>query len=208
MSWAATPVGRGVRASTVAGLAVALAVLAHVAACGELPSSPVTACGGALAARVCWGNAARRMSPRRIAGLVAGVQAGLHLAFAMTVPPEPGANTHHGFSTGTAGTAHSATGIDLLPGGPRMALAHVGAALLLAWWLSAGERLLWRAARGVAVVARRAVGHLRRRRRPAVVCPLPARTEPRRRPPARRAPQLAQLVHLVVRRGPPNLLPA
>ncbi|WP_055407280.1 hypothetical protein [Frankia sp. ACN1ag] len=188
----------------MAVLAVALSVGAHRAACGELPSPTVTACGGALALRVCWGSTGRRMSLRRIAGLVASVQAGLHLAFTVTMPSNHEAHAHHGFPTGTAGTAPGVEGIDFLPGGPRMALAHLSAALLLAWWLSAGERLLWRAARGAAAVARRAAGRLRRRRRPAVVCPLPARAVPRCRPATDRAPQLAQLVHLVIRRGPPN----
>ncbi|MCK9921361.1 hypothetical protein MXD61_05530, partial [Frankia sp. AgPm24] len=204
VSWAATPVGRGARASTVAVLAVALAVGAHLVACSELPNPLATACGSALALRVCWGSTGRRMSLRRIAGLVACVQAGLHLAFTVTMAPNHEAHAQHGFPTGTAGTAQGVEGIDLLPGGPRMALAHLGAALLLAWWLSAGERLLWRAARGAVAVARRAADHLRRRRRPAVVCPLPARATPRCRPATDRAPQLAHLVHLVVRRGPPN----
>ncbi|CUU56827.1 hypothetical protein Ga0074812_10947 [Parafrankia irregularis] len=209
MIWAATPVGRGARASAVSVLAVVLAVVAHVAACDRLPSLPVTACGSLLALRVCWGNTGRRMAPPRLGGLVLGVQAGLHLGFAMT---EPAHGTHrglpaHGSMTMPTGALDSA-GIDLLPGGARMALLHLAAALVLAWWLSVGERLLWRAARGAAAVARRAAGRLRRRRTHGL-CPLPVLAVARqRRPAADRAPHLVQLVHLVVRRGPPDPRPA
>ncbi|WP_054565693.1 hypothetical protein [Frankia sp. R43] len=208
MSWAATPNGRGVRASVLAAMAVALAVVAHLAACGELPSLPVTGCGLALAFRVCWGCSGRQMSPRRIVGLVITVQAGLHLAFAMTARSAHSVTSHHHSAGGVEGVTHRADGIDLLPGGPRMALAHLCAAFLLSWWLSTGERLLWRVARRTAAVARRAAVRLRRRLRPQTGCPLPARAVLRCRPPAGRAPALAQLVHLVVRRGPPPLTPA
>ncbi|ORT53460.1 hypothetical protein KBI5_06975 [Frankia sp. KB5] len=197
------------RASVLAAMAVTLAVVAHLAACGELPSLPVIGCGGLLALRVCWGCSGRRMSLRRIAGLVTTVQAGLHLAFAMTGRSTHSAAFHHHSAAGPVDVSHGAEGIDLLPGGPRMAFAHLCAALLLSWWLAAGERLLWRVARRTAAVARRAAGRLRRRLYPPTGCPLlPARAVARRRPPAGQAPALAQLVHLVVRRGPPLLAPA
>ncbi|MEX5636663.1 hypothetical protein [Parafrankia sp. FMc2] len=208
MSWAATPAGRGVRASALAVIAVALAVAAHLAACGEPPSLPVTGCGVALAFRVCWGCSGRRMSLRRIAGLVTTVQAGLHLAFAMTARPTQVAASHHHAAVGPVDLSDGAAGIDLLPGGPRMALAHLCAALLLSWWLAAGERLLWRIARRTAAVARRAAVHLRRRLRPPAWRPLPTQTVRWCRPPTGRAHALAQLVHLVVRRGPPDPAPA
>lgn len=89
-----------------------------------------------------------------------------------------------------------------------MALAHLCAALLMSWWLSAGERLLWRVARRTAAVARRAAARLHRRRRPTAGHPLPTCAVPRCRPPAARAAALAQLVHLVIRRGPPISAPA
>jgi hypothetical protein len=190
-----------VRALTVAAMAVGLVVAAHVAACGRLPPLPVTGCGAALAARVCWGVASRRMSMRRLAGLVLCVQAGLHVAFAVTAPgagSAVGHGSHHG--------AHGGAGVDLLPGGPAMALAHLCAALLLALWLAAGERLVWRVARGASAVMRRAAGRSRRRR-VCPVCPAP----PRPAPPVRPRPRvrgLVGLVHVVVRRGPPVVSPA
>ena len=47
--------------------------------------------------------------------------------------------------------------LNLLPGGPLMALSHLGAAVALAGWLRAGERLLWRVAGRVAVAVLRTV---------------------------------------------------
>ncbi|WP_322780031.1 hypothetical protein [Frankia sp. Cas4] len=214
MTWAATPVGRGARAATVAALALGLAVAGHRAACGRLPSVPVMGLGAMVTARVCWGSAQGRMSAWRLSALVVGVQAGLHLAFAVTEPTAMANGLAGGASIDITDLTHSgdmalqsaAPGVDLLPGGPAMALAHLLAALVLALWLAVGERLLWRAARGTAAVARRVAGRLLRHRigfvRPCVVRPVqPVRW-------LRRAPRLVLLFHVVIRRGPPVLVPA
>jgi hypothetical protein len=195
------------RAAVVAAVAVGLAVAAHVVACGRIPSTPVTAVGSALAARVCWGCAASQLSRRRLAGLVVAVQAGLHVAFAVTGPMPPHATAAsapvYGVpAAGPGGAMHAR--VDLLPGGSAMVAAHLLAALVLAWWLAAGERALWRMARLAVTVARRAVGRVRRRRA------APPRTAVRRRPwGPRRHRQVGRPVllrHVVIRRGPPVLV--
>ncbi|MCK9877318.1 hypothetical protein MXD61_09300 [Frankia sp. AgPm24] len=194
------------RALTVAVAAVLLGLGAHTAACGQLPSLPVTAIGMALTARVCWGAAGRRLSLARLVALVVGVQSALHLAFTLTASAGMAGHASSdsvaavaGAGVGTGGGA--AVGVDLLPGGPIVAVAHLGAALLLAWWLATGERLLWRAARGAVTVARATLRRLRRRAL-TWVHPPPARTPPVRRPPPRTA-GAARVGHDLVRRGPP-----
>ncbi|EIV94675.1 hypothetical protein [Frankia sp. QA3] len=150
------------------------------------------------------------MSRPRTAGLVLVIQLGLHLAFAVSTPAvpvsgggEPPGLPHAEHVGATGGGASS--GVDLLPGGLAMAGAHLLAAVVLAWWLAAGERMVWRAARGAAVVARRVVRRLRRRVSPqrtvAGGCALPVF-----RPVWMRRPVL--LRHVVVRRGPPGAVPA
>ncbi len=153
------------------------------------------------------------MSVRRLAAVVVGVQAGLHFAFAVTEPAgianvSVGAAAGGGSSGVTAIThagdmvSQSAVpGVDLLPGGPAMAIAHLLAAVVLACWLAVGERLLWRAARGAATAARRVARRLLRRHVGSA------------RPPAadlippvwwmRRVSRPALLLHVVTRRGPP-----
>ncbi|CAJ64282.1 putative integral membrane protein; putative Succinyl-CoA ligase domain [Frankia alni ACN14a] len=201
MIWAATRVGRAVRTATVAGVAVGLATAAHLTTCARPPSLPVLGVGAALAARICWGVADRPMCRRRLAGLMLSVQVGLHVAFTLAMPTH-GASRSGGLAgeVGPGGTVgHS--GVNLLPGGPAMAAAHLGAALLLTWWLAIGEHALWRVTSGVVRVARRVVRRLRRRpngtRRPR---PGRAAWKPATNRPVRR---LVLLRHVVIRRGPP-----
>ncbi|WP_239379963.1 hypothetical protein, partial [Frankia sp. CIT1] len=213
VNWAATPVGRGVRAAAVAVLAVLLAVAGHSVACGRLPPLSVMGFGTLVTARVCWGAAKGRMSVRRLAAVVVGVQAGLHFAFAVTEPAgianvSVGAAAGGGSSGVTAIThagdmvSQSAVpGVDLLPGGPAMAIAHLLAAVVLACWLAVGERLLWRAARGAATAARRVARRLLRRHvgsaRPRAADLIPPVWW------MRRVSRPALLLHVVTRRGPP-----
>jgi hypothetical protein len=144
--------------------------------------------------RAGWGLSIRRISFPRLAGLVLAAQAGLHLAFVLSAA---GSRQMPAMS-GARGTM-AGQRLDLLPGGPAMALLHLGAALCLAWWLAAGERLLWRAARGVATVARRTVNRLRPLR-PLVV---PTAVPMSRGPAIDLAVSLCVLRHALIRRGPP-----
>ena len=193
--WAAGRTGRASRAGVLALVTVALATVAHGYACGTVPPWPVLAIGLPLTWRVGWGLSARRISFPRLAGAVLATQAGLHLAFVLS---EAG----HDMQGMDAGPGPSMTGarLDLLPGGPSMALLHLAAAICLAWWMAVGERLLWRAARGVANVARCAAARLRRRQ-PLVVPTSDA--DLCRSVPVRAAVPLLELRHSVIRRGPP-----
>lgn len=179
-----------------------MSVASHEIACGETPSVPVTVAGALLSARVCWGLADRRMSAWRIGWLVLCVQLGLHVAFAVSAagggPASASAQAH-------AHAGHG-PGVDLLPGGPGMAVCHLTAALVLAGWLAVGERLLWRVARTAATAARNVARRLRRRQ--ALALPVPVAPFPpvrrRERPPR----TVAYLSHVVVRRGPPAVASA
>ncbi len=182
----------------LAGLTVGLAVGAHGVSTGTGPSLPVTAVGFLLTCRVGWGVTARQVSPARLVGLVLAIQVCLHVAFAMSAS----GGAHH-YPPPAAGAALvSGHGrVELLHGGLPMIAGHVLAALFLAGWLATGERLLWRAARGAASVARRAARRLRRRTAafpPSAFRPPPAVSP---HPPAAR---LLPLRHAIARRGPPR----
>ncbi|MEX5632821.1 hypothetical protein [Parafrankia sp. FMc2] len=183
----------------LAGLTVGLAVGAHEVSTGTGPSLPVTAVGFLLTCRVGWGVTARRVSPARLVGLVLAIQVCLHVAFAMSAA----GHAHHPASP-APGTALAVPGhgrVELFHGGLPVIAGHVLAALFLAGWLAAGERLLWRAARGAASAARRAARRLRCRPaafRPSAFRPPPAAFP---HPPAVR---LLPLRHAIARRGPPR----
>lgn len=195
-AWAAGRVGRAVRSGVLAALTVTLAAGAHGYSCGTAPSTPIVAVGFLLTWRVGWGLAAQRLRFARLSGLVLAAQAALHLGFVLSA-----AGGEHTMPAPAAPGAGMMDGrLDLLPGGPTMALAHVAAACCLAWWLAIGERLLWRVARGAAALARRAVSRLRRRP-PTVASPGGSRRQPVA--PRVTAPRLLELRHALVRRGPP-----
>ncbi|MCL9797671.1 hypothetical protein, partial [Frankia sp. AgKG'84/4] len=138
----------------LAGLTVSLAAGAHGVATGMRPSLPITAAGLLLTCRVGWGATADRLSPGRLIGLVLAVQVCLHVAFAISAS----GGAHHPAPPSAAQVAvvpeHGT--VDLLHGGLPMLAGHALAALFLAGWLAAGERLLWRVARGAACAVRRA----------------------------------------------------
>lgn len=168
----ATPTLRWVRAAVVAAVASTAGVIAHVSAGGLLPEAPVMALLiGFL--MVC--SAAALGHPgsyQRLAALVVGGQAGVHLVLtavsghggqhapasppAETAPP-PAPLRHGGvhddlavvvYPTPTAqggGAPHWITHLQDDLTGPHllMALAHMGAAAGVAAWLFVGERALW-----------------------------------------------------------------
>ncbi|KPM55456.1 hypothetical protein ACG83_08930 [Frankia sp. R43] len=204
--WAATRSGRTVRGAVLALLTVALAVLAHSGTEPAVPDPAVTVVGFLLTWRVGWGLAARQISRRRLIGLVVAAQGCLHLAFAMASPPgrHPGAGTGMGHIVAHhPESVPGPAGVDLLHGGPRVLGLHLLAAVCLAWWLAAGERLLWRAGRRAATATRRIVRRVRRRLaappRP-VIDPRPTWSHFSRAG----AQRLVLLRYAVARRGPPR----
>lgn len=197
--WAGGRSGRAARAAVFACLTVGLSVAAHRASGGMAPSLPVSVMGLLLTCRVGWGVAATRVSLARLVALVFGVQAGLHLAFAMSAPggqhggPLAAGHTPPGPVTGE--------GVHLLAGGVSALAGHSLATLCLAVWLAAGERLVWRVASRAATAVRRAAGRLRRRR--ARLVP-PAVRLLLRLPHCSGAARLLPLRHVMPRRGPPR----
>lgn len=91
---------------------------------------------------------------------------------------------------------------------PAMLLGHLGAAVLVGWWLRRGEAAVWRILRATATVAREWAAPLRMAL--ALVAALLGRfggraavRPPRRRAEDRRLPKVTALRYSVVRRGPP-----
>ncbi|MEX5636664.1 hypothetical protein [Parafrankia sp. FMc2] len=198
--WAATRCGRAVRGAVLALLTVALAAAAHGRSGPAAPDSWVTVVGFLLTWRVGWGLAARQISRRRLIGLVVAAQGCLHLAFAMASPPgrHSGAGAGHLHSEAVAGSG----GVDLLHGGPTVLGLHLLAAVCLAWWLAAGERLLWRVGRRTATATRRIVRRVRGRLAAPPRPVLGPRLTFSSSVPAAAA-RLALLRYAVARRGPP-----
>jgi hypothetical protein len=170
----AEPPCRGLRASLAAGAAVTLGVIGHAVGGGD-----PTAAGMVL-------SFAAMVGP---SWLLAGRERGLLTIVALQVAAQ---QVVHPLLTLGGGPTVSAVPHDV------MFLAHLLGALVMAVWLSAGERRAWAA-------ARRAVERL------TLLClPLPV-PRPRRpaaapieQPPAR-CPRRRLLRYEVVRRGPPSL---
>ncbi len=126
----ASPAVRSLRAAVFAVLCVLLAAGGHALAMGEAPPVwvqvaavlPISAIGCLLGGR--------ERSLVGIGGATLAAQGGLHLAFDAARPRTamamPGMSMNH---------AHAMT--------PHATAAHVGAALVLTWWLRRGEAALW-----------------------------------------------------------------
>jgi hypothetical protein len=179
------PVYRAARAVVFATVCVGLAITGHMMA-ARAPVPPVAVVGG-LAVMITVGVAlagTERSLPTILAGLLGG-QFMLHALFAAA---------QHGQHLG-----HGAAMAPSSSGGGTMALAHVVAAVVSAWWLRRGERAAWALARRIAAAVVRPARTLRQ-------ALLPLRSAPRRwAVPARSAaPRCGFLRHVVVRRGPPS----
>ncbi len=146
------------RRAALAASALGATLGAHAAATGGLHltrAAPFAWGWIILAATICGSRGARfaPRSPLVTLLMLAGLQAGLHLT--MTAAP---------WAFGIAGHHHAP------PAGPTAIAAHAAAAVLLAWLLLRGERLLDAAVRMVRAI--------RRAMRARDVRPLPARTTP------------------------------
>lgn len=122
---------RSLRAAVFAVLCVLLATGGHVLAVGVAPPVSVQGAGGlaVFAAGLLLGG--RERSLVGIGGGTSAAQGGLHLAFG-AARPHTGTVMH-----GMRMAPH------LHASAPHATAAHVGAALLLTWWLRRGEAAVW-----------------------------------------------------------------
>lgn len=124
---------RSVRAAVFAVLCVLLAAGGHALATGAVPPVwvQVAAVVPVLAAGCLLGG--RERSLAGIGGAMLAVQGGLHLVF-HAAQPHHAAMIMHGMRMAQAhGQALT----------PHATLAHVGAAVVLTWWLRRGEAAVW-----------------------------------------------------------------
>ncbi|MFC9975023.1 MFS transporter [Spirillospora sp. NPDC127200] len=180
------PFIRLARAVVFATVCLALTTAGHAyAACTAVPGGTV-ALGFVLVAGLALVLAGTERSYRTILGALLGAQFGLHVLFVQA----------------TAGTAHHA-GAPLVEeparGGTAMTLAHLGAALVAAWWLRRGEAAAWSLARRVAAATGASWRGLFTARAPAA---LPVRPVVPASAPDRSAVR-APLRHVLISRGPP-----
>jgi hypothetical protein len=167
---------RRVRSTAFAVSAVGLTLGAHATAGGELPAVPLLLLLIALVEAASSTFARRPRGPIPTASALLSTQVVLHGAFALAAPPHAGHSSH----------------VSHLPS-VSMVVAHGIAALVLAFLLSHGERLIKRVGRLLLPVA------LLRPFRPRPASRLVV-VVPRDVPPLR----LAASLHDISRRGPPN----
>jgi hypothetical protein len=127
------------RTAVLSAVVLLLASLAHAAGGGELPASGdlLLASGPLLLAS--WFATRRRLAPAPLVGFVVGAQWLLHGAFG-ALAHGAGAVPHaqHAVATDVVATAQVTHSLST-----SMVAAHTVAAVLVALWLGAGERLLW-----------------------------------------------------------------
>lgn len=172
---------RAARAGVFAASSVALAVGAHRFGGGAQPTRAVlmTALAMSFGFGLLWSRRERR-GPA-IAGVVLLSQLALHAAFAFAPMRSGGIragdevnrwaamllchNATHPATAAQVNSARAALGLGPLPaappamhmtspvstGGAGMLALHLGAALVMAWWLRRGERAVWTVARRVVV---------------------------------------------------------
>lgn len=185
-----SPAVRGLRAAVFAVLCVLLAAGGHVLATGAAP--PVrTQVAGALALFAAGCLLGGR--ERSLAGIGGGTlvsQGGLHLAFAAARPHA--VTVMHGMRMSPS-AAH--------PHSPHATVAHLGAALVLTWWLRRGEAALWSLLRWAVALVPGLVAwwQVARGARTAPAVPRPGRPGDR----GTGAPRQTLLRYAVHRRGPP-----
>lgn len=200
---------RWTRATTVATAATLVAVAAHLGAGGPAPSLPMLSF---LVLALVVGLApllARPASRARIVLLTVGGQFVAHTTLALATTYDAASTATHATMGGATGGAHHAMGGPAAGGSVvarlvehvlapdlRMLLAHTAAAVVVGFWLAAGERAVWKL---FSLIWRALVLPL---------LPLPSSTSPGPAAvPDVVATVLARIVAgSVVRRGPPRLL--
>ncbi|WP_146058959.1 hypothetical protein [Actinomadura rubteroloni] len=182
---APVPSSRAARAVVFATVCTVLAVSGHAVASSCAVSVAAVTAGFGGSALLGFALAGRERSLRTITGVLVGGQYALHCLFSGS--SRPGMVMHHAATVPAPVEHHS---------GSWMTLAHLGAALVSAWWLRRGERAVWGLARRLAGRPARLLLVLSRPSAPAAPRPVPA---------VRPRPVVRVLRHDVVRRGPPSV---
>ncbi len=199
---------RGTRATFVATASTLIAVAAHDAADGRLPSPPglgflvlaLTAAAmpflarPASRARIVVLTVAGQLVAHATLGLAAG-HSGVGTPSTSPMAAMPGTAHAHAGHASTASVV-SRSSEHILAGGARMVLMHVLAAVVVGLWLAAGERAVW-------TLIRLVWGSLA-----LPASPLPLSAPPRPAAPVFGTVRLVQRIAVgcVVRRGPPRLV--
>ena len=114
------------RAAVVASAAIGISLVAHSAAHGATPTLGVLVSGLAVAVLVGINTSTRRYTTGRAFLVLVLLQPVLHLWFVA------GAHGNHAIDS-TASTASAVP----------MVLAHIVAALVVAWWIGQGDAVIW-----------------------------------------------------------------
>ncbi|GAA3784278.1 hypothetical protein GCM10022403_018650 [Streptomyces coacervatus] len=132
----ASPSVRGLRAAVFAALCVLLAAGGHALATGAAPPVWVQASGFVPVFGAGYLLGARERSLAAIGAGTLLAQGGLHLAFDAVRPHSMMLmQGMYGMHAMSMGHSHALT--------PHATAAHVGAAVVLTWWLRRGEAALW-----------------------------------------------------------------
>ncbi|MGW1025704.1 hypothetical protein ACWD4J_18770 [Streptomyces sp. NPDC002577] len=126
----ASPAVRSLRAAVFAVLCVLLAAGGHALATGVLPPVWVQSAGSVPVFAVAWLLGGRERSLAGIGGGTLAAQGGLHLVFEAARP-----HAVMGMHGMRMAHPHALT--------PHATAAHLGAAVLMTWWLRRGEAALW-----------------------------------------------------------------
>lgn len=197
----AQPRLRIARAVVFATVCLTLTTAGHAYAAHASVPAPAIGIGFLLVTALAALLAGTERSFRTILGGLLGAQFGLHTLFAYATSTTATTSPHMG---GNGGVHHPGTVPDAVGGaehtGAAMALAHLVAAVVAAWWLRRGEAACWSLARRIATAARGpwrlpfAV--------PSPAAP-PARAAGTPTEPPRPTSPAAPLRYALVRRGPP-----
>ncbi|MEU0677032.1 hypothetical protein ABZ330_29855 [Streptomyces sp. NPDC006172] len=191
---------RGLRAAVFAALCVLLAAGSHALATGAAPSARTQFAAGLAVFTAAALRAGRERSLTAIGGGTLTSQAGLHLAFDVTRPHTT--TVVHAVRPHTATVVHAMRTTHTHALLPHATTTHIGAALILTWWLRRGEAALWSLLRRAAAF----VPGLAAWWRAARGAPAAANPPGAVRPTAdgARSPRPVRLRHAVHRRGPPT----
>ena len=141
----ASPALRSLRAAVFAALCVLLAAAGHTLATGMAPPVWTQAAGFAPVFAAGWLLGGRERSLAAIGGATLTAQGGLHLAFdAVRTHATMLMHGMHGMHGMNMAHSHALTS--------HATAAHLGAAVVLTWWLRRGEVALWSLLRRAAVL--------------------------------------------------------